>query len=144
MKLIPAGIALIKRYEGCRLTAYPDPATGGDPWTIGYGCTGPEIKEGVVWTQNEADQNLLSRLNTLSDKLQDLITVELTDNQFNAIVSLVYNIGIGNFEKSTMLRLINLGAMTKAADQFLVWSKAGGKEMSGLLARRQAEKRMFN
>jgi len=143
MNLTQAGIDLIKKYEGCRLQAYPDPATGGDPWTIGYGCTGSDIRPGLVWTQDQANQELLKRLNILVSELNNLITDTLTDNQFNAVISLVYNIGIGAFEKSTLLKLINLGSYAKANAEFVKWDKARGTENRGLLARRQAEQRLF-
>lgn len=145
MKLNAAGIDLIKQFEGCVLEAYPDPATNGDPWTIGYGATGKGIKAGVEWTQAQADKRLLSDLNEAAKQLDKVLTVALTDNQFSALVSLVYNIGIGNFEKSTMLKLLNAGRGTNAASmEFPKWDKAAGKEMPGLLKRRLAEQKLFN
>lgn len=145
MKINELGVNLVKEHEGCCLKAYPDPATNGDPWTIGYGATGKGIKPGVEWTQAQADKRLLSDLNEAASQINKVLTVELTDNQFSALVSLVFNIGIGNFEKSTMLKLLNVGRGTNAAAmEFPKWDKAAGKEMPGLLKRRLAEQKLFN
>jgi lysozyme len=145
MKLVQAGIDLIKSFESCKLEAYPDPGTGGDPWTVGYGCTGPDITEGIVWTQEQADVRFEARLGEFSAEVDNLIQVEITDNQFSACVSLAYNIGIGNFEHSTLLKLLNVGRGTaSAALEFPKWDRAAGKEMGGLLRRRLAEQKLFN
>lgn len=145
MKLNQNGIDLVKEFEGCCLKAYPDPATNGEPFTIGYGATGKGIASGVEWTQAQADKRLLSDLNEAASQISKVLKVELTDNQYSAIVSLVFNIGIGNFEKSTMLKLLNVGRGTNAAAmEFPKWDKAAGKEMPGLLKRRLAEQALFN
>lgn len=144
MKLNEEGINLIKSFESCRLRAYPDPATGGDPWTIGYGCTGPDITEGVEWTQEEAEEGLMIRLSRLTKSLSQVITTSLNDNQFSAIVSLVYNIGLGNFAKSTLLKKLIDNDLIQVSNEFLKWDKAKGKEMNGLLRRREAEQKLFN
>lgn len=143
MKLNKAGIDLIKNFESLRLQAYPDPGTGGKPYTVGYGATGKDIGPTTVWNLAKAEDDLANRLAALSKKLVDLIEADLNDNQFSAIVSLVYNIGIGNFSKSSMLKLLNSGSIDLASEQFTVWGKAAGKEMPGLLRRRQAEKSLF-
>lgn len=143
MKLNQRGIDLIKSFEGCRLKAYPDPATGGEPWTIGWGHAGPEVHQGLVWTQQQADECLANDLAKFSSQIKPLIHFNLTDNQFSALISLAYNIGIGNFQHSTLLKLINVGVIAKAKDEFEKWDKAGGKEMPGLLRRRLAERTLF-
>lgn len=143
MKLNKAGIDLIKSFEGCKLKAYPDPATKSDPWTIGYGHTGPEVVKGLVWTQEEADRALNKDLDKFCKSLTSIIKCKLSENQFSALVSLVYNIGTGNFRKSTLLKLINTNELSKAALEFPKWSKANGKQMAGLLRRRLAEQELF-
>lgn len=143
MKFNDKGLALIKSFESCRLKAYPDPATGGDPWTIGWGSTGPDIKKGVIWTQQEADCRLLSDIDKFAESIKSLLKVTLTDNQFSALVSLAYNIGIGNLKKSSLLAKINKNELTDAAERFLLWNKANGVVMNGLTRRRKAERDLF-
>lgn len=151
-----AGIELIKTYEGCRLRAYPDPGTGGDPWTIGYGHTGPEVVPGLIWTQEEADARLVEDVERFCEAVDDALTVDVSDNEFAAMVCLTYNIGVGRvddpdtaenegrgFLGSTLLRLVNEGRMDEAADQFLRWNKSGGRVMAGLTRRREAERALF-
>lgn len=143
MRLNQSGINLIKSFEKCKLEAYPDPITGGIPWTIGWGATGKNIKQGTVWTQAQADNDLVKRLNALCKQLQSLIKVDLTDDQFSAIVSLVYNIGIGNFDKSTIHKLLNAGGINSVSCEFEKWDKVKGVEVEGLKTRRLAEKALF-
>lgn len=133
----------IKRHEGCKLTAYPDPGTGGDPWTVGYGATGPDIHEGTVWTQEEADSDLAKRLNTLGERVDSVVKVEINDNQKAALCSFAYNVGMGNLKSSTLLRLLNEGNYDGAAEQFKEWNKAAGRVLQGLVTRRQAEAELF-
>lgn len=140
---ISKGIELIKQFEGCKLQAYPDPATGGDPWTIGYGATGHGISEGAEWTQEQADSDLIARCNKTLAGIEKLVKIELKDEQASALVAFVYNVGIGNFQSSTMLKLINGNELDKAADEFLKWNKAAGHVMSGLTRRRAAERALF-
>ena len=138
-----AGIDLIRRFEGCRLEAYPDPATGGAPWTIGYGATGPGIEPGVVWTQEEAEARLVEDVQRFADAVERALTVDVSDNEFAAMVSLAFNIGAAAFRKSTLLRLVNDGHFDEAAKQFERWNRAGGRVMAGLTRRRQAERALF-
>jgi lysozyme len=138
-----AGVDLIRRFEGCRLDAYPDPGTGGDPWTIGYGATGPGIAPGVVWTQEEAEARLVEDIAQFAGAVDRALTVPVSANEFAAMVSLAFNIGAGAFRKSTLLRLVNDGHFEAAAEQFLRWNRAGGREMPGLTRRRQAERQLF-
>lgn len=144
MKLTQLGINLIKQFEGCKLKAYPDPGTGGEPITIGFGHTEFGLKLGTVWTQSQADTALAEDLNVFQRYLCSAITGAVTDNQFSACVSLCYNIGINNFAKSTLLKLINQGKIKEASEQFIKWNKAGGKVMNGLTTRRLAEAKLFN
>ena len=142
MKLNKAGIDLIKKFEGCKLTAYPDPATGGDPWTIGWGST-KGVKKGDVWTQKQADDALATECEEWCKGILKLVKAQLNDNQFSALVSFVHNVGLGNFGKSTMLKLINQNKLKEASEEFVKWNKAAGKVMAGLTKRRQAEKDLF-
>lgn len=133
----------IKRFEGCQLRAYPDPATGGDPWTIGYGTTGPTIKNGLVWTQVQAEAALLEGVRELGRDVQACCKRVLEPYERAALVSFAYNVGIGALRNSTLLRLLNAGETKQAADQFLRWNRAAGKVMRGLTKRRQAERQLF-
>jgi lysozyme len=139
-------VALIKEFEGCHLDAYPDPGTGGDPWTIGWGSTGPGIRKGVKWTQAQADERLAQDVDRFLTGVFAAInkaTVTPSPAELGAMTSLAYNIGLRAFEQSTLLRLYNAGNRAGAAAQFLRWNRAGGKVMRGLTRRREAEKALF-
>lgn len=136
-------LAIIKKWEGLRLTAYPDPATGGAPWTIGYGQTGPGIVKGTHWTQAQADAALVAEVVSRGKAVDACVTVPLTPGQKAAIVSLVYNIGLANFRKSTLLTLLNKGSYSGAANQFPRWNRAAGRVMPGLTSRRAEERALF-
>jgi lysozyme len=140
-----ATIDLIKRNEGCVLTAYPDPATGGDPWTIGFGHTGDDVSPGMVITDEQAEALLVKDLDKFETGVADLLDPNVTtsDNQYGAMVSLAYNVGLGNFEKSSVLRLHNTGDFAAAADAFLLWNKAAGRVMAGLDRRRHEERTFY-
>lgn len=145
MNINKATIDLVKEFEGCKLTAYRD-AVG--VWTIGYGTTsraglGIIPTAGMTITQAEADQLLADGLNNSADQIRPMITAPLNDNQFGACVSLAYNIGAYGFGRSTALEKINSGEYDKAADAFLMWNKAGGKVLQGLVRRREAERKLF-
>ena len=142
MKCSDAGIALIKEFEGCKLTAYPDPATGGDPWTIGIGST-KDVYPGLIITEEQAVDRLRADLEATERCINNSVRGTITQNQFDSLVSLVFNIGCGNFGKSTLLRRLNQGDDDAAAEQFLVWNKAAGKVMAGLTRRREAEQELF-
>lgn len=143
MKTSPIGIALMHHFEQCRLSAYPDPGTGGDPWTIGWGDTGPDVKEGLTITQEEADERFANRLAREFEPGVEDRTNGATQAQFDAMVSLAYNIGLGNFRTSTVLRKHNAGDFQGAADAFPMWNKAGGRVMKGLQRRRAAERQVY-
>ena len=140
----PACTAIVKQFEGCHLTAYPDPASGGDPWTIGWGATGCDVKQGAVWTQAQADARLefdLSRFDAEVSKLIDAAST--TQGQFDALVDFSYNLGAANLAKSTLLRKHLAGDYEGAAEQFPLWVHASGKVMPGLIRRRSAEMALY-
>ncbi len=134
---------LVKRWEGCRLSAYPDPGTGGAPWTIGWGFTGPGIYKGLVWSQEQADSVLSQTLHKFMTGVRDLVKVPLSANELGALTSLAYNIGIGAFRDSTLLRRLNAGDRADAANRFAQWKRSGGRVMLGLVNRRADERRVF-
>ena len=135
-----AGVRLVQEFEGCRLDAYRCPA--GIP-TIGYGATGPDIRMGMVWTQEQADERLAEDLARFAAGVERLVQVDLTDNQFAALVSFAYNVGLGALRDSTLLRKLNAGDYLGAADQLPRWARAGGRIMPGLTRRRAAERDLF-
>lgn len=138
------GLSLIKLYEGLRLKAYKDPV---GILTIGYGHTtaagDPEVTPGMEITREDAEAMLRRDLVKYEKAVADAVKVDLTSNQNAACVSLCYNIGPGNFNKSSVLRFINQGKFDDAADAFLLWNRAGGKILPGLVKRRAAEAALF-
>ena len=136
----PRGIGLIKQFEGLRLTAYQDMV---GVWTIGYGHTGPDVKPGLTITQQQAEQLLINDLVQFERRVNDLVTVQINQNQFDALVSFAYNLGVGALQKSTLLRLLNAGSYKPAADEFPRWNRAGGNVVAGLTRRRYAERQIF-
>lgn len=139
-----AGLALIKSFEGLSLAAYPDPGSGGDPWTIGYGATGAGIHKGVVWTQAMADSRLADDVSRFADGVSELIgAAPTTQGQFDAMTSLSFNVGLGNFGSSTLLKKHKAGDHAGAAAEFVRWNRANGKVMAGLTRRREAEAAMY-
>lgn len=143
MKISSNGLAVLKYFENCHLEAYPDPATGGAPWTIGWGHTGPEVKRGLVWTQKQADDALVADLARFERAVTAAVRVPLNQGQFDALVSFTYNLGEGNLKSSTLLKMVNAGNFAGAAEQFKRWNKANGKTMRGLTRRRAAEQCLF-
>ena len=141
-RVSPAGLALIKQFEGCRLAAYPDPGTGDDPWTIGWGATGKGIGPGTVWTQKQADARLVADVaRHAAEVLRAIAKAPTTQGQFDALASFHYNTGaIG---KATLTRLHVAGDHAGAARQFARWVFAGGKVMQGLVRRRAAEAELY-
>jgi lysozyme len=141
--VVTSACALLRRLEGLRLQAYPDPATGGAPWTIGYGATGPDIRPGTVWTRKRCEDDLAARVGKLAAEVGALVKVPLPDESKAALVSLAYNVGIGAFSRSTLLRRINAGETRGAADEFAKWVRAGGKVYAPLLKRRDVERKAY-
>lgn len=144
MKPSANALSLIREFEGCRLTAYPDPGSGGDPWTIGWGSTGPDIRRGVVWTQEQADRRLREHVAEFGEGVAKLLgAAPTTQNQFDALVSFAYNLGLGSLKESTLLRRHKEGSYAGAALEFGRWNKASGKVMPGLTRRRAAEAKLY-
>jgi len=141
MKTSPAGLALIKRFEGLELEAYQDVA---GVWTIGYGHTGPEVKPGLKWTEQVAEAALTLALESREDAVSRMITAPLSQHKFDALVSLVYNIGVEAFRNSTVRKRIEAGDTdANIAEAWSWWNKAriGGvlQTSTGLAHRREAE-----
>lgn len=146
------GQLLIQRFEGLRLKSYQD-LTG--IWTIGWGHTGPDIKANLIISPKQAHDYLMSDAKAAGDIIRANVTAQLSQQQYDALVSFVFNIGPGHVgtkdgfvwlksgHHSTLLELLNADQMTKAAEQILQWNKAGGKSVYGLSVRRQAERRLF-
>jgi lysozyme len=141
----PDGIRLMHYFEGCRLTAYPDPATGGDPWTIGWGETGPHVRPGMTITQDEADDMFVKRLALeFEPGVSASLRSSTNQKQFDALVAFAFNLGLGNLRSSTLLRLHNAGDYEAADDEFIRWNKAAGRIMKGLSRRRWAERGVYS
>lgn len=134
--------AMTKTEEGKSLVAYPDPATGGAPWTIGYGHTGG-VRPGDTCTEAQADEWLRQDMAHVAFHINRLLKVKVTQREFDALCVLAFNIGIGNLESSTLLKLLNEAKYEDAAMQFTRWDHAGGKEIPGLLRRRKDEQALF-
>lgn len=141
MKIGEKGLKLIKEFEGCILKQYKD-AVG--LWTIGWGHL---IKEGEQFpsriTQEEADSLLLKDLRIFEEGVSRLVRVPLSQNQFDALVSFSFNVGLGALERSTLLKKLNQGKVGETAEEFKKWNKAGGKVLRGLTRRRSAEEALF-
>jgi lysozyme len=134
------GLALTEQFEGLQLTAYQDPV---GVWTIGYGHTGADVQPGLTITQEQASDLLLQDVAGAVAAVNRLVTIPLTQNQFDALVDFTFNVGQGNLASSTLLRELNAGNTAGAAAQFLVWVYAKGVELPGLVTRRQAEAALF-
>lgn len=145
----PAGLALIRRFEGCareqpdgRFQAYPDPGTGGAPWTIGWGATGRGIRQGTVWTREQCDARLDADLARFASEVARAIGETSTSQaQFDALVSFHYNTGA--IARATLTRLHKAGRTGEAAAQFGRWVHAGGRRLNGLVRRREAEAALY-
>ena len=147
MKTSANGQAVIKYFEDLSLKAYPDPATGGKPYTIGCGTTiypsGQPVKLGDVCTKEQAEQYLQNDLVKFEKAVSNAVRVPINQGQFDALVSFTYNLGEGNLKSSTLLKMVNAGNFAGAAEQFKRWNKANGKTMRGLTRRRAAEQCLF-
>ncbi|TBL46386.1 lysozyme [Obesumbacterium proteus] len=144
MRASENGINLIKQFEGCRLTAYQDSV---GVWTIGYGWTQPvdgkPVGKGMTITQQKADDLLKQGVVQYEAGVHGLVTVQLNQNQYDALVDFAYNLGVNALKGSTLLKKLNAGDYSGAANEFTKWNKAGGKELAGLTRRREAEKSLF-
>jgi lysozyme len=140
MRINSVGRALIEHFEGLRLEAYKCPAS---VWTIGYGHTS-EVKRGQKITREEAEALLMADLHEYEETVCKAVGLaKTTENQFSAMVSLAYNIGPGAFGSSSVLRLHKDGRNAEAANAFKLWNKGGGKVLTGLVTRRQAEEELY-
>ena len=133
------GISLIQKFEGCELEAYQCSA---GVWTIGYGHT-KDVVEGMTITKEQAEQMLVDELHEYENYINEYVTVALSQNQFDALVSWVYNLGPANLKASTMLKVLNSGKYEDVPAQMKRWNKAGGKVLEGLIRRREAEACLF-
>jgi lysozyme len=144
MKMTDEGLALIKRMEGLRLTAYRD-AVG--VWTIGYGHTAmagaPEVRAGMTISNAEAHAILVRDVDIFARGVQAAVRVKLIDQQFSALVSFAYNVGLGGFKRSSVLAAVNAGDFDAVPRRLNLWTKAGGKVLPGLVRRRAAEGALF-
>jgi lysozyme len=134
------GLALTELFEGCELTAYQDQV---GVWTIGYGHTGSEVRSGLTITQEQAEAYLANDVAGAATCVNRVVTLALTQQEFDALVDFVFNLGTGAFQGSTLLKDLNSGDIATAATQFDHWDHAGGQIVAGLLRRRQAETAMF-
>ena len=143
-----AGTALIKSFEQCRLTAYRD---GGGVLTIGWGHTGPDVRAGLVITQEHADSLYELDIARFEEGVESLLTVQVSDNKFAALVSIAYNVGLDidddtkaeGLGDSTLLKKVNAGDFAGAALEFAKWNHDNGKVVAGLTRRRAAEAKLF-
>ncbi len=143
LKTSTSGKNIIKEFEGFRAIAYLCPA---GVWTVGYGSTrinGKPVGKGTKITTEEAEVFLEQDLKSFEDGVSQNVSIELTQNQFDALVCFVYNVGLGNFKKSTLLKKLNAGKLEDAAEEFLKWDKSKGKSLPGLTRRRKAERALF-
>lgn len=156
MRTSDVGVGLIQSFEGyhtrlpdgsCKayLDTLPRPQLWSKGykglWTIGWGNTGPEVTEGTVWTRKYAEKKLREMIARHEKAVNDVVRVQLNQNQFDALVSLSYNMGI--HKAGTLIKHVNNEDWDKAANAFLAYNKAGGRTVNGLVRRRQAEKRLF-
>lgn len=163
MKTNASGRALIRQFEGYQTVSYPDPLSAlgvelrkdpenrlpnwnclpGDPWTIGIGGTGKGIGPGLQWTDDQVLDRFESDLAKRESQVTNSVEVPINENQFAALVSLTFNIGIGALGTSTLLRKLNQGDTLGAAQEFMMWTHARHKEDPGLKRRRAAEQALF-
>ena len=145
---------VIKHYEGLSLKAYADPATNGEPYTIGYGHTGLEVVPGLTWTQQQADDALAADVAKF-ERMVNKFCATRDQGRFDALVSFAFNVGGGRKgikdglvelkggQQSSLLRLTNVGQYEAAADQFALWCNAAGNKMLGLIRRRASERALY-
>ena len=140
MKTSAEGLSLIKKFEGCELYAYQCSA---GVWTIGYGHT-KDVEPGMQITKEDADEMLVEELHEYESYINDFVTAPLSQNQYDALVSWVYNLGPTNLSQSTLLRELNQGNYNGVPSEIRRWNKAGGKVLDGLVRRREAEALMWS
>jgi GH24 family phage-related lysozyme (muramidase) len=142
MPLTPEGLTLLKTWEGCRLSAYPDPASGGAPWTIGYGHTGPNVVPGGTITQQQADAFLQKDVADAASAVERLLPgVALLPRQRDALISFCFNVGVGALEASTLRKRLLAGESVPLVlkEELPRWCKGPNGPVEGLNRRRAAE-----
>ena len=145
MEVNKAGRDLIKKFEGCKLKAYKCPA---NLWTISWGLTfypdGTKVKEGDVITQQQAEDYFNAIVDDFAKKVDALIKSNVSENNFSALVSFAYNVGMGNFQRSTLLRKVNANPKDPSIRaEFMKWTRANGEVLKGLVRRRDAEAKLY-
>lgn len=145
MEVNKAGRDLIKKFEGCKLKAYKCPA---GLWTIGYGNTfyedGTKVKQGDVITQQRAEQLFDLIVDDFAKKVDVLVKSNVSENNFSALVSFTFNVGIGNFQRSTLLRKVNANPKDATIPaEMRKWVRANGEVLKGLVRRREAEAKLY-
>tara|TARA_R110002050_G_scaffold178087_2_gene311297 strand:- start:25 stop:453 length:429 start_codon:yes stop_codon:yes gene_type:complete len=128
-------IDMVKHFEGFKAVAYLCPA---NVWTIGYGRT-KNVKDGDITSMPQATRDLEEELVEFGNQVQRVVDVELSQNEFDALTSWTYNLGVGNLQSSTLLKKLNAGDKDSVPSEMLRWNKAAGKVLAGLTTRRQAE-----
>ena len=139
MKVSQECIDLVKFFEGFEPRAYLCPA---NVWTIGYGRT-KNVKEGDMLTEIQAERDLLEELEEFGKQVLNTVQVPLLQNQFDALTSWTYNLGVGNLQSSTLLKELNSRKYIAAGKEILRWNKAGGKVLAGLTRRRESEAKLW-
>lgn len=144
MNVTDEGLALIREAEGFRSAAYRD-AVG--VWTIGYGHTTaagpPKVERGLVVTRDEAEAIFRRDVEAVAEGVRQVVQQTLSDAKFSALVSFAYNVGLGNFRSSSVLRAVNAGDLAAVPQRLQLWVKAGGRTLPGLVKRRAAEAALF-
>ncbi|WP_297478418.1 lysozyme [Ferrovum sp.] len=140
MKYSQTGLLFTKKEEGERLVAYQDSV---GVWTIGVGHI-RGVYEGMTATDAQVMAWLAEDISFCEDAINQVVNVPLTQGQFDALVDFAFNLGIGALESSTLLKMVNSGDFSDAAKQFPRWDHAGGKELEGLLLRREGEESLFD
>jgi lysozyme len=136
-------IDIIKQMEGFRNKSYQDVV---GVWTVGYGSTrinGKPVSLGMTCTEEEAVQYILDELSPVAERITKMVTVPLTQNQFDSLCDFAYNLGSGALQGSTLMKRLNLKDYEGAANEFAKWNKAGGKVLNGLVKRRELERKLF-
>ena len=139
MNISNEGLSLIKKFEGCELDSYKCAA---GVWTIGYGST-HGIEKGMSISKSRAEELLLEDIAQFEDIVDKAVSVNLSQNQYDALVSWTFNLGGGNLNSSTMLKVLNAGDYENVPEQIKRWNKANGNVLEGLIRRREAEALLF-
>jgi lysozyme len=139
------GIPIIRKFEGLKLRAYLCPSS---VWTIGYGNTfyenGSKVQEGDKITLDRADRLLFFVVAKFENEVKKIVKSAINENQLGALTSFAFNVGAGNLAKSTLLKKVNANPLDASIrDEFMRWTKAGGKVLNGLVTRRKAEADLY-